>query len=61
LRKVRWELEGRGRRGGARIIYYWAVNHEVILLLSIYAKGELENLSKEQMRILAKLVKEEFK
>jgi mRNA-degrading endonuclease RelE of RelBE toxin-antitoxin system len=23
LRKVRWGLEGRGKSGGARVIYYW--------------------------------------
>jgi len=25
LRKVRWSMPGRGKRGGARVIYYWAV------------------------------------
>jgi len=23
LRKVRWALAGRGKRGGVRVIYYW--------------------------------------
>ena len=61
LRKARWELEGRGKRGGARIIYYWAVSADLILLLFLYSKNERADLTKEQLRILAKLVKEEFK
>lgn len=24
IRKLRWSASGRGKRGGARIIYYWA-------------------------------------
>jgi putative transcriptional regulator len=39
LRKVRWRASGRGKRGGARIIYYWAVNQEVILMLFLYPKN----------------------
>jgi len=29
LRKVRWGAEGRGKRGGVRTIYYWAVDDDV--------------------------------
>ena len=61
IRKARWELEGRGKRGGARVIYYWAVSEDLILLLFLYPKNERADLTKEQLRILAKLVKEEFK
>jgi mRNA-degrading endonuclease RelE of RelBE toxin-antitoxin system len=61
IRKVRWELEGRGKRGGARVIYYWAVNREIVLLLGIYAKGEAESISRDQLKALATVVKEEFK
>jgi hypothetical protein len=61
LRKIRWELEGRGKSGGARVIYYWAVAPGVVLLLYIYAKNERANLSKDQLKALAKAVREEFK
>ena len=61
IRKARWELEGRGKRGGARVVYYWAVSEDLILLLFIYPKSERGDLTKDQLRILAKLVKEEFK
>lgn len=38
LRKNRWRASGHGKRGGARIIYYWATAHDRILMLFIYAK-----------------------
>ena len=61
IRKARWELEGRGKRGGACIIYYWAVSDDLILLLFLYPKNERADLTKEQLKMLAKLVKEEFR
>ncbi len=38
LRKLRWKVEGRGKRGGARIIYYFADARGHIFLLDIYPK-----------------------
>ncbi len=32
LRKVRWAIGGRGKSGGVRVIYYWAVAHDVLLM-----------------------------
>ncbi len=61
LRKLRWGLEGRGKRGGARVIYYWEPSREMILMLLVYPKNEQDDLSPEQARILSNLVKEEFK
>jgi mRNA-degrading endonuclease RelE of RelBE toxin-antitoxin system len=61
LRKIRWQGSGRGKRGGVRVIYYWAVRRDVILMLLIYGKNEQDDLSEEQKRRLADVVKEEFK
>ena len=61
LRKIRWQGSGRGKRGGVRVIYYWAVHHAVILMLLMYGKNERDDLSAEQRKVLAALVKEEFK
>jgi len=49
LRKVRWGLEGHGKRGGVRVIYYWAVNAAQIRMLYVYSKGRQENLTKQQL------------
>jgi mRNA-degrading endonuclease RelE of RelBE toxin-antitoxin system len=61
LRKLRWAGSGRGKRGGVRIIYYWAANAETILLLVIYGKNEKDDLSAEELKLLKRLVEQEFK
>jgi len=60
IRKVRCAAKGHGKSGGARVIYYWAVSSEEILLLFIYAKNEQDDLSKEQLRRLRRIVEEEY-
>jgi mRNA-degrading endonuclease RelE of RelBE toxin-antitoxin system len=60
LRKVRWSLSGRGKRGGARIIYYWAVSEDRLLMLFIFTKNESDDLSSDQVKILKKIVEGEY-
>jgi len=60
LRKARWSLAGRWKRGGVRTIYYWAVSKEQILMLLIYAKNEQDDLSPEQLKVLRSIVEEEY-
>ena len=59
LRKVRWRAKGKGKRGGVRVIYYWAVAQDRLLMLLIYAKNEQDDLSPEQLKILKQTVEEE--
>jgi hypothetical protein len=61
IRKVRWNLPDSGKRGGLRIIYYWVVSRDLIYLLLIYKKTVQENLAPEQIAVLKRLVKGEFK
>ena len=61
VRKVRWGLSGKGKRGGLRVIYYWNKAHERIYMLLVYGKSSQEDLTQEQLRILRKLVKENLK
>ena len=58
LRKLRWVIPGRGKRGGLRIIYYWYMPDEKIYMLFPYKKSEQNDLTKEQIRMLNKYVKE---
>ena len=58
LRKLRVAAKGHGKRGGARMIYYWVVARDRILLLDIYAKNEKEDLSVAEVKLLRTLIKE---
>lgn len=61
IRKIRVAVAGRGKRGGARVIYYWAVRKDFILLLYAYPKNVSADLTPRQAAQLAKVVKEEFR
>ena len=58
LRKLRWSAQGRGKRGGARVIYYWHVPGEHIYLIYAYAKSAQEDLTPAQVKTLAALMKD---
>ena len=58
LRKLRVAARGHGKRGGARMIYYWVVARDRILLLDIYAKNEKEYLSAAEVKLLRGLIED---
>ena len=60
IRKIRWAPTGSGKRGGARIIYYWAVDADTVLMLFAFQKNERADLTPGQLKQLASVVKEEF-
>ncbi len=43
-RKVRWGRQGRGKRGGVRVIYFNRLDYGEIWLLVIYAKSETDDI-----------------
>jgi mRNA-degrading endonuclease RelE of RelBE toxin-antitoxin system len=55
LRKVRWSAQGKGKRGGVRIIYYHVTADSQIRLILIYKKGVKEDLTSEQKKMLCQL------
>ena len=61
IRKIRVAVGSRGKRGGARVIYYWAVRKDLILLLFAYPKNVSADLTPKQVAQLDKVVKEEFR
>jgi hypothetical protein len=61
LRKVRWARPGGGKRGGVRVIYYWAPREALFYMLFCYAKNEQGDLTPSQAKALGRLVREEFK
>ena len=60
LRKVRWAGKGRGKRGGVRVIYYWAVEKDRLLMLLVYAKNVRDDLSTDQLKTLKRIVEDQF-
>jgi len=56
LRKVRLALPGRGKSGGARVIYYWFNDRDQIGLLMMYPKNVQADLSAEQRKALQAVV-----
>ena len=61
IRKVSWSTRGRGKRGGVRVIYYWAVVREQLLMLFIYPKTKQSDLTREQLKTLRRIVEGEYK
>ena len=58
LRKVRWRLTGRGKRGGVRVIYYWLVPDAQLRMLLVYEKAVQEDLTAAQLRALQSIIAE---
>ena len=52
LRKVRWAASGRGKRGGARVIYFHRPTAGSVALLIAYTKAKFDNLPTEFLKRL---------
>jgi hypothetical protein len=59
IRKIRVPAKGHGKSGGARVIYYWFVTRDRILLLNAYAKNERTDLTRKEIAGLRQAIKEE--
>ena len=63
VRKVRWGLAGRDKRGGARVIYYYHGARLPLFLLTAYPKNEKTDLSRAErdaMKRLAQILAAEY-
>jgi hypothetical protein len=56
VRKLRWALPGGGKRGGARVIYFFYNEALPVFLLAMYGKNEKANLSKAERNAMARVV-----
>jgi len=57
-RKVRVRLAGRGKSSGARVIYAIVLRSSALALLDAYAKSEQSNLAGDELKAIAKLIRE---
>jgi hypothetical protein len=54
LRKLRWSAKGKGKQGGARVIYYFHNLEVPLYLMAIYAKGVQSDLTPHGRNLLIK-------
>jgi hypothetical protein len=57
VRKIRWSRPGMGKRGGARVIYFYYDLSRPIFLLMTYAKGKKENLDEQDKKTVREFVR----
>ncbi|HET7411537.1 MAG TPA: type II toxin-antitoxin system RelE/ParE family toxin [Pararhizobium sp.] len=57
VRKVRFALHGKGKRGGARVIYYWYSDNAPIYALLVYGKGRKTDLTSNEAAAVSAFAK----
>ena len=55
VRKVRWSRAGSGKRGGARVIYFYHDADRPLYLLMVYTKAQREDLTPDEKRVVRAL------
>jgi mRNA-degrading endonuclease RelE of RelBE toxin-antitoxin system len=58
LRKLRWRSGGKGKRGGVRVLYYWAQTRSCIYLAAIYSKASVSDVPRPVLRQIRQNVQE---
>lgn len=63
FRKLRWRdsKRSKGKRGGLRVVYYWVQDLEQVWLFAIYSKGDIEDLTAAERRLLKLEISEELR
>ena len=56
VRKLRFPALGRGKRGGARVIYFYGGEDMPVYALLVYAKSAKTDLSPSERRAVARIV-----
>jgi hypothetical protein len=60
VRKARWGRQGKGKRGGVRVIYFYRSTADVVYFLDVFAKAAKEDLTpadKQQLREMVNRLK----
>jgi hypothetical protein len=58
IRKLRHAIQGRGKSGGVRVIYYWIKDNQQIYMLVVYPKSKKDDLTARETAMLREFVKE---
>ena len=52
---ARWSALNKGKRSGARVIYYYGGDHMPIFMIAIYTKSEKSDMTKAELKAATKL------
>ncbi len=58
-RKLRWAAKGKGKRGGARVIYFLRVGDDQIVLVAAYGKGERDDVPRAWLKRIKEVFEDE--
>jgi hypothetical protein len=58
IRKLRWGVAGRGKRGGVRVIHYFADRQYPVFILDVFAKNERENYTAAELSMVREVAKQ---
>jgi hypothetical protein len=50
VRKLRWGVAGRGKRGGLRVIYFLRLRRDEVWMLTMYPKNVADNIPAKVLR-----------
>lgn len=57
VRKLRFGAQGKGKRGGARVVYYWYSDDAPIYALAVYGKGQKTDLAAAEIKAVSAFAK----
>ncbi len=57
IRKLRFAVKGKGKRGGVRIVYYYYNESMPVFLLTVFAKNEKADLARAERNALGKVAR----
>ncbi len=57
-RKIRMAVGGKGKSGGARVIYYFQDKNNIIWMLTAYRKSEKTDLTQSEVYDIAEIIRE---
>ena len=56
---MRWGRAGSGKSGGVRVIYFTRTTAGEVVLLTLYAKAKIENLTGQKLKEIRRALEEE--
>lgn len=59
VRKLRWHITGRGKRGGLRVVYYLRSARGEVWMLTLYSKSVRENIPAHLLKQMREAIDEE--